>query len=72
MCIRDRGYLERLVAEFPKSKSIAMARQALVRPEDSGTGKVAPNFEGKTIDDFAFNLEDYRGKVVVLDFYGFW
>jgi peroxiredoxin len=27
---------------------------------------------GETIDGHQFKLSDYRGKVVVLDFYGFW
>ncbi len=38
----------------------------------SEVGGIAPNFKGTTIDGFEFELEDYRGKVVVLDFYGFW
>jgi len=35
-------------------------------------GKLAPDFDGKTIDGHAFKLSDYRGKVVLIDFYGFW
>jgi len=35
-------------------------------------GKPAPNFEAQTIDGHSFQLSDYEGKVVLLDFYGFW
>lgn len=35
-------------------------------------GMVAPNIVGEDIDGVKFELNDYRGKVVVLDFWGFW
>ena len=35
-------------------------------------GKVAPDIEGTDLDEVAFKLSDYRGKVVVLDFWGDW
>ena len=35
-------------------------------------GKVAPDIVGNDVDGVAFKLSDYRGKVVVLDFWGFW
>ncbi|NRA94904.1 MAG: hypothetical protein HRU14_01700 [Planctomycetes bacterium] len=35
-------------------------------------GMVAPDIEGKDFDDVSFKLSDYRGKVVVLDFWGDW
>jgi hypothetical protein len=35
-------------------------------------GKVAPEIEGEDIDGKRFKLSDYRGKVVVLDFWGHW
>jgi hypothetical protein len=35
-------------------------------------GGLAPDFTGKTSDGYGFELSDYRGKVVLLDFYGFW
>jgi len=36
------------------------------------TGKTAPDIEGEDIDGVAFKLSDYRGKVVLLDFWGDW
>lgn len=35
-------------------------------------GQVAPEIEGEDIDGKRFKLSDYRGKVVVLDFWGHW
>jgi hypothetical protein len=35
-------------------------------------GKVAPDIEGEDLDGAKFKLSDYRGKVVVLDFWGDW
>ena len=35
-------------------------------------GNVAPDFTTQDADGVAFKLSDYRGKVVVLDFWGFW
>ena len=32
----------------------------------------APNITGEDVDGKEFKLTDYRGKVVVLDFWGFW
>jgi len=35
-------------------------------------GAVAPDIAGQDTDGTPFKLSDYRGKVVVLDFWGFW
>ncbi len=35
-------------------------------------GKPAPEIEGEDIDGKGFKLSDYRGKVVLLDFWGHW
>ncbi|MFN3240108.1 MAG: TlpA family protein disulfide reductase [Planctomycetota bacterium] len=35
-------------------------------------GMVVPDIEGEDLDGEAFRLRDFRGKVVVLDFWGFW
>jgi hypothetical protein len=71
--LRKRGeaHYARLEEELPGSawaKQLVGTRAA----ERVQVGRQAPNFSGKTIDGFEFDLEDYRGKVVLLDFYGFW
>ena len=35
-------------------------------------GSLAPEIEGKDLDGAPFKLSDYRGKVVMLDFWGDW
>jgi hypothetical protein len=35
-------------------------------------GRAAPDIVGQDVDGATFKLSDYRGKVVVLDFWGFW
>jgi hypothetical protein len=35
-------------------------------------GQLAPDIVGSDFDGVAFKLSDYRGKVVVLDFWGDW
>jgi cytochrome oxidase Cu insertion factor (SCO1/SenC/PrrC family) len=35
-------------------------------------GQFAPDIEGEDLDGVPFKLSDYRGKVVVLDFWGTW
>ena len=49
-----------------KAKRVLFAMHNLV------VGKVAPDIEGVDIDGVSFKLSDYRGKVVVLDFWGHW
>ena len=35
-------------------------------------GNLAPEIQGEDLDGVKFKLSDYRGKVVVLDFWGDW
>ncbi|MHB8520806.1 MAG: peroxiredoxin family protein [Limisphaerales bacterium] len=35
-------------------------------------GKPAPEIEGQDVDGGRFKLSDYRGKVVMVDFWGDW
>lgn len=41
-------------------------------PSATGIGAVAPEIEGEDIDGVKFKLSDYRGKVLVVDFWGDW
>ena len=43
-------------------------------PADAMTvgGEVAPDIRGVDLDGVAFKLSDYKGKVVLLDFWGDW
>jgi hypothetical protein len=42
------------------------------RSKEPEVGQEAPEIEGEDIDGKTFKLSDYRGKVVVLDFWGHW
>jgi hypothetical protein len=48
------------------------AEDALFLLNNLSVGKVAPDIEGQDLDGKKFKLSDYRGKVVVLDFWAFW
>jgi hypothetical protein len=70
--------LDQLVQKYPEAKD---AQGKLISDEAKGQlfvlrnlaiGKVAPEIEGEDIDGKKLKLSDYRGKVVVLDFWGNW
>jgi hypothetical protein len=48
------------------------AKKDLKDLQTFGIGKQPPDIEGEDIDGQKFKLSDYRGKVVVLDFWGNW
>ena len=48
------------------------AKSQLYEARNLIPGKVAPDIEGEDVDGVRFKLSDYRGKVVVLDFWGDW
>ena len=49
-----------------------VAKGDLFELRNLGIGQVAPEITGNDGDGVAFKLSDYRGKIVVLDFWGFW
>jgi hypothetical protein len=49
-----------------------LAEGALFEMRNLAIGKKAPEIEGEDIDGKKFKLSDYKGKVVVLDFWGNW
>lgn len=55
------------VKDFAMKKIKAIEIRARVK-----VGKVAPEIEGPDMDGTKFKLSDYRGKVVMLDFWGDW
>jgi hypothetical protein len=48
------------------------AKAALFEMRNLVIGKAAPEVEGEDVEGKKFKLSDYRGKVVVLDFWGHW
>ena len=58
----------RLAKDYADTEPGARAARKL----ELSVGSPAPEFTGRTIDGREFKLSDYRGKVVLIDFYGFW
>jgi hypothetical protein len=77
----EKAY-ERVVADFAsvrvdvgtESETTlgAQAGAALREMRDLAVGKPAPEIAGTDLDGVAFKLSDYRGKVILLDFWGNW
>ncbi len=61
-------------AELPSSRgAMGEAAERMVFELTNLTiGRVAPDIVGADIDGVEFKLSDYRGKIVVLDFWGDW
>lgn len=79
--LRDKQFecFERLEADetlgavaFRRGTMADRAASHLFELRNLAVGQVAPNIEGTDADDVAFQLNDYRGQVVLLDFWGDW
>lgn len=62
--------IEKLAGGDPRTKSQAEERLKLLRT--LRVGKEAPEITGPDLDGQEFKLSDYRGKVILLDFWGHW
>ncbi len=62
----------RLKSEFADSPAAKAASGALFELENLQVGMTVPEIEATDQDGRAFKLSDYKGKVVVIDFWGFW
>ena len=58
--------------KFSTGSLADLAKRELFEIRHLAIGKTAPDIEGEDIDGKKFKLSDYRGKVVVLDFWGNW
>ena len=74
---RAEALLEEVVEKYGDLKSYrgslgAQAKGDLFEMRNLNVGQPAPDISGEDIDGVAFKLSDYRGKVVFLDFWGYW
>jgi hypothetical protein len=69
---------ERVLKAYPDEIQYAKrtygeaATASLYELRNLSVGKVVPEIEGEDMDGAKFKLSDYRGKVVMLDFWGHW
>jgi thiol-disulfide isomerase/thioredoxin len=72
------GLFDRVVADYGQgvgsgTKELAdRAKSEVFELRRLGVGKVAPEIEGEDLEGRKRKLSDYRGKVVVLNFWGVW
>ncbi len=64
--------LEEAVRLSPDSRFGQLAKSTIFELTKLQVGLPAPDIEGKDLDGVAFKLSDYKGKVVLLDFWGDW
>ena len=63
---------EKPFARRPKVTIAERAKVELFELRNLRVGKEAPDIKGEDLDGKEFKLSDYRGKVVLLDFWGDW
>lgn len=64
--------LAEVIEKHGKCPAAPQARGILNELEHLQVGMTAPDFDATDGDGVKFKLSDYRGRVVVLDFWGFW
>ncbi len=64
--------LEELAKKYPTSKAARGVEDLLYANRNLKVGCTAPEFTTEDVDGASFRLADYRGKVVLIDFWGFW
>jgi len=67
-----KAALEALIKDYADTAQGKRAEPVLFEVTRLQIGMEAPDFESTDVDGKAFKLSDYRGKVVVVDFWGFW
>lgn len=60
------------VVQYGKRTFGDAAKATLFEVRNLRVGKVVPEIEGEDVDGVKFKISDYRGKVVMLDFWGHW
>lgn len=63
---------EQLKSEYKDTQVGKRLSQEDFRAAHLVPGKPAPDFKAVDVDGVEFKLSDYKGKVVLLDFWGFW
>jgi hypothetical protein len=68
--------MESVIEDFSKNPAKKQMVEQIKKDLDDmkirGIGKPVPDIAGADLDDKDFKLSDYKGKVVLIDFWGFW
>ncbi|MHC5062929.1 MAG: hypothetical protein ACYTG5_03010 [Planctomycetota bacterium] len=63
---------EQVIQLSQEERLVSRAKGAIYELENLAIGMTAPEIEAADLDGVNFKLSDYRGKVVMLDFWGDW
>lgn len=69
---RVEEYKARLEKDYEGTSVVNRMRAEEFKKNNLQVGMVAPDFTHRDVEGVEFKLSDYRGKVVLLDFWGFW
>jgi len=69
---RLAGRFREIVERYPETRYGKASIRYAYELEHLQVGMQAPDFEAVDVDGVAFRLSDYRGRVVLLHFWGFW
>jgi len=69
---RGLALLTQVAERWPDSDEARSAAGKRFRFEHLTLGQIAPDFATEDVDGTPFRLSDYKGKVTVVDFWGFW
>lgn len=64
--------LKKVIEMAPDAAFASRADDRVFAEEHLQVGKAAPDIEGRDLDGVEFKLSDYKGKVILLDFWGNW
>ena len=71
--VAARSAIDQLIQRYPNSKTVLHgATEKLLNALDMREDSVAPDFVVQTVDGDSLRLSDFRGKFVMLDFWGTW
>lgn len=69
---RAKSIFNRVMEQYPGTEAAKRAKNVIFAMNNLSVGMVAPDFTATDQDGVEFKLSDYRGKVVILAFWGFW
>ncbi len=69
---RAETLFRKIVEDYSEMEIAKQAEGYIFEIEHLQIGLVAPDFSGKDVDGNEIKLSQFRGQVVVLDFWGFW